>query len=165
MLCQSLLFAAVLICIPACRVFWSGSLTATKRSMQCTNLNVRHRHRKKHNNSLHRATILSTETVHIGRSKLDQHDVPFPSTHTCDVPFPSTLCNNRGLNIRCGGQQMEQSLRPRRRGGEGRDGERANKYKLLLDVSTTTLRLPRVKEGQRDRDLTAGTVALRCSLL
>jgi len=56
---------------------------------------------------------------------------------------------------------MEQSLRPRRRGGEGRDGERANKYKLLLDVSTTTLRLPRVKEGQRDRDLIAGTVALR----
>ena len=47
MLCQSLLFAAVLICIPPCRVLWSGSLTATKRSIQCTNLNVPRRHRKK----------------------------------------------------------------------------------------------------------------------
>ena len=85
MLCQSLLFAAVLICIPTCRVFWSGSLTATKRSMQCTNLNVRHRHRKKTQQFPAQGNNpISTETVHTGRSKLDQHDVPFPSAHNCE---------------------------------------------------------------------------------
>ena len=42
---------------------------------------------------------ISTETVHTGRSKLDQHDVPFPSAHTCEkAPHACTTYNHtRGV--------------------------------------------------------------------